>query len=393
MKAIKIIIPILILMAILLLIRLTGIFDAPPAITDISVGNNTGTGAIVSWQTDKPASSQVYYGQSATYDSKTGVDNRQVTSHSVNIGGLKPGMTYHFSAVSISSGKQAISLDMIFTTLVQKIVYESRPGGDARIFIMNADGTNPAKLTSGPNDDMMPKVSHDGKKIAFASDRDGKSQIYIMDIDGDNIKQLTYSYQGVNIAPAWSPDDTQISFGSSRENTGQIWVMNVDGSNLRKLTSGDRGVCMNSSWSPDRKKIAFQAMVVTDPWKFYIYSIDLDSGAVTRLTDTGLDMSPDWSPDGKKIAFSSSRGQKQAIYTMNPNGSGVTLLTSDTAIDNYPCWSPDGNKIAFASKRDGSDWQIYSMNADGSGLARLTNNTYEQTAPSWSPFMESQKKQ
>ena len=392
MKAFKIIVPILILMAVLLLIRITGVFDAPPAITDISVGNITGSSAVVSWKTDKPASSQVHYGQSTTYDLKTAADNRQSTAHSVNINGLKPGTAYHFSVTSITNGKQATAPDFSFATLVQKIVYESRSEDSARIFIMNADGTGQVKLSNGPGDDMMPSVSHDGRKIAFMSDKNGKYQIFVMDIDGRNLKQLTFSKDNSS-HPAWSPDDTRIVFSSTMEKTSQLWVMDADGSNLKKLTSGDRGVSNSPSWSPDGKRIVFNSVVVTaDPWKYYIYLLDLDSGSITRLTDSGEDANPCWTPDGKKITFVSYNSKKQGLYTMNPDGSTVALLTSGAKYANYVSWSPDGSKIAFASKSSVGDWQIYSANADGSGLTRLTNNKFEDTSPSWTPFIEWQGK-
>src|SRR5215210_1544194 len=40
------------------------------------------------------------------------------------------------------------------------------------------------------------------------------------------------------------------------------------------------------------------------------------------------------------------------IFTMNPDGTGITQLTKNTADDYYPAWSADGQRIAFASRRD-----------------------------------------
>src|SRR5262249_49048900 len=65
-----------------------------------------------------------------------------------------------------------------------------------------------------------------------------------------------------------------------------------------------------------------------------------------------------------KIVFHSFRVGNLAIFTANPDGSGVAQLTSGLANDSRPFWSADGTKIAFTSDRDGNS-EIYTMNADG----------------------------
>jgi TolB protein len=53
------------------------------------------------------------------------------------------------------------------------------------------------------------------------------------------------------------------------------------------------------------------------------------------------------------------------IGVMNPDGTGLTMLTSGQATDSYPFWSPDGTRLAFTSYQDESSALIV-MNADGS---------------------------
>jgi len=85
-----------------------------------------------------------------------------------------------------------------------------------------------------------------------------------------------------------------------------------------------------------------------------------------------------------KIAFDSKRSGNLDIYTMNPDGTGVTQLTTNAADDGQPAWSPDGTQIAFHSMRDGHV-QVYVMNADGSNQHRVSGGPTDDASPTWSP--------
>src|SRR5207247_1572845 len=87
---------------------------------------------------------------------------------------------------------------------------------------------------------------------------------------------------------------------------------------------------------------------------------------------------------GQLLAFASDRDGTQAVYVMNPDGSGQTRLTFNPADDFFPTWSPDGQKIAFESRGDGNS-EVYVMNADGSNPVNLTNNPATDGNPAWSP--------
>jgi Tol biopolymer transport system component len=127
-----------------------------------------------------------------------------------------------------------------------------------------------------------------------------------------------------------------------------------------------------------------------------IYTINPDGTGLTPLTSgPGSSFSPAWSPDGRKIAFTSVRDDPNLdncysthcnyeIYVMDADGGNQTRLTSDPSRDRDPQWSPDGTKIVFDSDRTGGG-DIYSMNADGSGLVRLTTDPGRDSAPAWSP--------
>ncbi|MDH7602642.1 MAG: fibronectin type III domain-containing protein, partial [Armatimonadota bacterium] len=88
----------------------------PPVISDVqsSVAQMQCT---ITWMTDVPCTSQVLYGETASYDQQSPEYGSLTTSHSVVLNGLGPGKTYHYAVRSKDScGREVTSADHSFTT-------------------------------------------------------------------------------------------------------------------------------------------------------------------------------------------------------------------------------------------------------------------------------------
>src|SRR2546422_5354740 len=101
---------------------------------------------------------------------------------------------------------------------------------------MNADGSNPTRLTQGGAVDQLPTWSPDGTRIAFQTNRDGNNEVYVIDVGGSNTTNLTQSPASDEF-PAWSPGGDKIAFRSDRDGNGEIYVINVDGTQPTRLTN------------------------------------------------------------------------------------------------------------------------------------------------------------
>ncbi len=271
------------------------------------------------------------------------------------------------------------SLGPVWSPDGRKIAFLSYADGNPEIYVMNADGSGPQNLTNNPSNDYLHAWSPDGTKIAFMSDRDGHGEIYVMNADGSGLVDLT-SHSGI-AAPAWSPNGTRIAFASDHDGYRGISLMNADGSGLVHLTRYP-GRDDAPMWSPDGTKIAFYRERIEEGG-FDICVMNADGSGVLNLTSNSggaNNYAPVWSPDGTKIAFYGFYD----IYVMNADGSARRNLTNNLSTNYDLVWSPDGTKVAFQSysDRDGNA-EIYLVNADGSGLINITNNPGGDSRPAW----------
>jgi dipeptidyl aminopeptidase/acylaminoacyl peptidase len=171
-----------------------------------------------------------------------------------------------------------------------------------------------------------------------------------------------------------------------------IYTVNPDGTGVTNITNTPRtdqafSVPRAPAFSADGSKIAFAASPPQNPTD--IYTMNPNGTGLTRITNTPEEGEgdPAFSPDGSKIVFSATRAR--AIYMVNANGSNRTLLTADANnVPVSPVFSPDGTKIAFVSGRaGGGTTDIFVMDAAPESPTNqpqhLTTNSVNEVGPDW----------
>ena len=132
------------------------------------------------------------------------------------------------------------------------------------------------------------------------------------------------------------------------------------------------------------KKIA---LIIIDGSNSDLYTVCPDGSGLTNLTnDWSLDTHPAWSVDGKWLAYSSNISGSSQIHIMDENGMYPQQITKDYAND-MPVWLPDGQRIAFRSTDGNGSWWWRIANVVTGEVTEYSKASYDfffQT-PAWSP--------
>jgi Tol biopolymer transport system component len=122
----------------------------------------------------------------------------------------------------------------------------------------------------------------------------------------------------------------------------ELHRIRTDGTGLKEITSS-KGGSSDPAWSPDGKRIVFVRVGLG------IYSMNVDGGAVRRLTKGARDLFPVYSPNGRRIAFLRIYKTEWYVFTMSPNGRNVRRLRHGPPAGR-PSWTADGKSIWISSR-------------------------------------------
>ena len=246
-----------------------------------------------------------------------------------------------------------------------------------------------------------PAWAPDGATLAFADEAypptvDAMRYVLkLTDLAGTNYRTLTGdSTTGIQ-SPAWSPDGKWLAF---RADNG-LWLVDSLGKQARHLVDIELGEevqhwLLDISWAPDGKKILFAANLPdANQERFDLYTIKPDGSGLTNLTKSpAMERLPTWSPDGASIAYQYPLRNKYGLYVMKANGrDAIQVAGHEWAWIDYLRWSPDGKRLAFAAQTT-TNFDLYVVNANGKGLQHLTTSDEDEFAPVWTAVIGKAKR-
>jgi len=235
-----------------------------------------------------------------------------------------------------------------------KILYDSKASGRQEIWIMDANGANQRRLTSGSAADDAPAVSPDGRYIIYASRGavNDITHIWRMDRDGRNPKQLTFGkgeYEAL-----CSPDSRWVVYTSRYDGNTSLWKTTIDGGDPARMTADDTEN-PSPAISPDGKLLAYYRGLGNERKQIEI--IPFDGGApvkIIKVPETAYLLK--WAPDGRALTYANTVGGVTNVWRRPLNGDPPTQLTffkSDT-MELFD-WSRDGAWLVCARRANYED--------------------------------------
>jgi len=379
---------------------------SPPVISSVQATGLTGSGATITWSTDLASTSQVEYGTTSGYGSSTTIDSNAVTSHSVAISGLSPGVTYHYRVKSGNAGGTTASGDYTFSTPVEVIVDDADAGA-------TYTGSWTAGTYSGGYNGTY-KFCYSEPEIANASctwtpdlPLAGTYNVYCWYTSGSNrtvaATYRTYHAAGVTTTTLnqttagqqWNLIASGVPFAAG--SGGYVTMDNVTGEAsgskvligdaIRFVWTGGDSVAptapgsllataastssINLSWSPSTDTFGVAG------YRIYRNSLLAGTSATTTCTDSGLTANTQYSyavSAYDAAANESAKSGSVSRYTLSTPPTG-SIITCDKPING---WSDSPSFVAANLGFGAGKVTAYRYAWDGSAT-----HTWTDSEPSW----------
>jgi Tol biopolymer transport system component/DNA-binding winged helix-turn-helix (wHTH) protein len=315
------------------------------------------------------------------------------------------------------------------------------------IWVQQAGGTNPVKITTRPGHNWQPDWSPDGSQIAFRSEGEGGglfvvpalgglerristfgyrpkwspdgrlilfgntfipwlwNNYYVVALDGEAPREIlavfTRQEQIAERTMAWHPDGKRISIWGATAQGPVFWTLSLDGRNAIKssitpiVASQLKGISYHEGdfrWAPSGRAIYFEgdSQGVQNLARVAVEASTLRWMALERLTiGPGPDTGTAISADGRRLAFS-SRSERVRVWSLPFDANAGRLLGKGEAVtqSGVNAWgsdvSPDGRKLAFVVSRAGK-WEWWTKSLEDGRETLLTSRKWLSATPRWAP--------
>jgi len=226
------------------------------------------------------------------------------------------------------------------------LVYSTLRSGAMQLWRFPLDGGRQEPVAAPGDRAMGPAISRDGRLLVYTN-ATINTNLWRYRLDGREPPRPLIVSTGQNLFPRYSPDGARIAWASDRTSAWEIWVADAGGNGQKQLTHfasrfGKR-LLGTPRWSPDGRWIAFDARAAEN---CAIYLIAAGGGEPRLLEANGWEeRNPSFSRDGQWIYFNSNRGGTVQIWKRRVSGGEAVRVTSRRGYDAHE--SQDGRALYF----------------------------------------------
>ncbi len=270
------------------------------------------------------------------------------------------------------------------------------PKAPSSLWQISVVGGAPRKLI---DDAKSPSFSADGSQIAFVRGPTTDQEIWLMQADGQKPRRITGGGKRMFVTPVWSPEGRRIAYVTSNyepthwDLSTRVEILDLATGRKETILSG---VSLRPGlvWAPDDRLIYSVSEAPPNQNDSNIWFARLNrsghiQGTPSRLTATQGDVAAmNATADGNRIAYTKHALQPD-VYMSELKAAGTRLstpkrLTLDERND-YPfAWTPDSKTVLFASDRDGP-YHIFKQAIDQTVPELLVGGNEQAMAPRLTP--------
>jgi Tol biopolymer transport system component/DNA-binding winged helix-turn-helix (wHTH) protein len=214
--------------------------------------------------------------------------------------------------------------------------------------IWRADLRAPAesgrKLITSTRTQLVPQYSPDGTHIAFQSTRSGSSEIWIADADGGTPMKLT-SFKGpLTGAPDWCSDNRRIAFDSRASGTSAIFIVDIRDSRPHRLETSRTNLAL-PVWSEDCQ------WIFASDGRAALYRVPASGGPAVRFTEQHAYRV---AVSGRRVVFNVAGNSGVELWTKSIEGGAESALVGMPRLKYSDSWAVVPRGIYFTESRMGA---------------------------------------
>jgi Tol biopolymer transport system component/DNA-binding winged helix-turn-helix (wHTH) protein len=232
--------------------------------------------------------------------------------------------------------------------------------------IWRADLTKPADggsaLIASSRAQLVPQYSPDGAHIAFQSTRSGSSEIWLADADGGNPVKVTSFNGPLTGAPSWCSDGRRVAFDSRASGSSAIYIVDVLEGHPRRLETSSLNLAV-PVWSDDCK------WIFASDGRARLYRIAASGGGAELFTDKRAYRA---AVSGQRVIFNVTDASGVQLWTKPADGGAESPLQDMPHLSYSDGWAAAPRGIYYTQAEKHTDTR--------SGASTPTVNFYEFAA-------------